>query len=80
MPVLHLDYETASTVDLDQYGLDRYVKDPSTRVLMAGYAFDEKHPKLWQPHLTPKMPEDLEDALHDPFIEVHAWNAALTNL
>jgi DNA polymerase len=43
---------------------------------MAAYAFDERAPKLWQPHLQPEIPSDLHDALTDCFVEVHSWNAA----
>lgn len=71
-----LDYETRSCVDLEDHGLDRYASDPTTEVILAAYAFDEAAPKLWQPHLEPKIPEDLHEALTSPFSEVWAWNAA----
>ena len=73
---LWLDYESRSQIDLDERGLDNYAQDPSTEVLLAAYAFGEAKPKLWQPHLTPQIPADLEDALHDPFVTVWSWNAA----
>ena len=38
MTDFHLDYETRSVLSLDQYGLDRYIKHPSTQVLLAAYA------------------------------------------
>jgi DNA polymerase len=73
--MLHLDFETRSEIELDERGLDNYARDPTTQVLLAAYAFDDQKPKLWQPHLNPKIPEDLEDALSSPFVEIHAWNA-----
>jgi DNA polymerase len=76
MSVLHLDYETRSVVDLEVVGADNYVRHPSTSILLAAYAFEENKPKLWQPHLHPEIPEDLEDALQDCFCEVHAWNSS----
>lgn len=71
---LHLDYETASVVDLDTRGLDNYAKHPSTRVLMAAYTFGDGKPHLWEPHKGP-LPADLRAAFEDPFCLVHSWNA-----
>jgi len=73
---LHLDFETRSRIPLDVRGLDNYAKDPSTSVLLCAYAFGDRAPKLWQPHLDPKIPADLEDALNDPFSTAYAWNSA----
>ena len=75
METLHLDYETRSVIPLDVRGLDNYARDPSTRVLLAAYAFGDRAVKLWQPHLNP-MPDDLREALESPFVTVYAWNAA----
>jgi DNA polymerase len=75
MTDFHLDYETRSVLSLDQYGLDRYIKHPSTQVLLASYAEGDHKPKLWQPHLDPKMPGELREALEDPWIFIHAWNS-----
>lgn len=76
MDKFFLDYETRSVLPLDQYGLDRYVHHPTTSVLLAAYAFGDRAPKLWQPHLDPKIPAELEDALCDPMCQVWSWNAA----
>ena len=75
MDKLWLDFESRSCVDLDTYGLDNYVHDKSTQVLLAAYAINDKSPKLWQPHLDPKIPTELEDALLDPFVQCWSWNA-----
>lgn len=72
---LWLDYETRSVVDLDERGLDNYVHDSSTQVLLAAYAFGDRVPKLWEPHLNPQIPLELEDALLDPFVRVCSWNS-----
>ena len=40
MTILHLDYETASDLDVTKVGSSKYSLHPSTRVLMAAYAFD----------------------------------------
>lgn len=73
--VLWLDYETRSEIDLHERGLDNYSRDPSTEVLLAAYAFGDRTPKLWQPHLNPTIPSELEEALSDPFVQVWSWNA-----
>jgi DNA polymerase len=75
MDKLWLDYETRSVLSLDERGLDNYAHDKSTEVLLAAYAFGDKSPKLWQPHLDPKIPAELEDALSDPFVQAWCWNA-----
>lgn len=43
---------------------------------MCAYAFEDRQPKLWQPHLDPKIPDDLYDALTDPFCTIWSWNAS----
>jgi DNA polymerase bacteriophage-type len=73
--VLHLDYETKSRVDLKKVGLDRYVHDESTCVLMMAWAFGNEPVSLWLPHLSP-MPDRLRRGLDDTTVEKHAWNAA----
>ena len=75
MDKLWIDTETRSVKDLDQHGTDRYATDPTTRVLLMPYAFNDGKPKLWQPHLT-NMPGELLDALHDPFVQAWSWNVA----
>lgn len=75
MPRLHIDLETFSEADLKKVGTYRYAEDPSTRVLMVAYAFDDEPVQLWEPHTSP-MPKPLADALRDPFVTLHAWNAA----
>ena len=76
MTDFHIDYESRSCVDLDQNGLDRYATDPTTQVILAAYAEGDHTPRLWQPHLDPKMPGELREALEDPWVVVHAWNAS----
>jgi DNA polymerase len=71
---LHHDFETRSKVDLVREGLDRYARDPSTRVLMLQYALDEHDVHAWYPHLGP-MPPKLRAILDDPEVTLHAFNA-----
>jgi DNA polymerase len=71
--LFHLDYETRSCIALDERGLHNYLTDPSTQVLMAAYAEGNNKVQLWQPHLGP-MPNELRDALTDPWVTIAAWN------
>ncbi len=70
---LHLDFETASEVDLLKRGLDAYADDPSTRALMLGWAINDEEPKLWQPG--ERTPALLREALREPQVELVAHNA-----
>jgi len=73
MKRLWLDWETRSLVNIKNSGLDRYVHDPSTEVLMLGWAVDLGEVQLWQPHLGP-MPDELRAMLTDKKVQKAAWN------
>lgn len=74
MKKLWLDFETRSFCDLKDCGLDRYAKDPTTEVLMLGWAYDDDAVKLWLPCLGEPMPEELKAGLHDATVTKMAWN------
>lgn len=76
---LHLDYETASEINLKQAGAYKYAADPSTRILMLGWAFDDEPEELWQPHCEP-MPDRLRRGIESPIVGKHAYNAAFERL
>lgn len=46
--LLHLDFETRSRVDLTESGQDPYAADPSTSILVVGYAVGEQEPQALQ--------------------------------
>lgn len=73
---LHLDYETYSNADIKKVGGYRYAADPSTEILMASYAFDDRPPVLWDATVDPEVPKDLMAAFLSPEVELHAFNAA----
>jgi DNA polymerase bacteriophage-type len=73
MADFHLDWETRSVLLLDEVGLDVYLAHPSTKIIMAQYAYGDRVVKLWEPHLNPQIPEELENALLCPFTIIHAW-------
>jgi DNA polymerase len=72
---LFLDFETKSRRNLKQCGLDTYARDPSTKVLMLGYAFNDYAPGLYQPHVDGRIPERLLRKLRDPSVMIVAHNA-----
>lgn len=72
--VLHLDYETASDVDLTKVGLDVYSAHPSTRVLMASYRIDGGRLQFWEAHQS-RTPGELKEALEDSDVEKWGFNA-----
>lgn len=74
MTHLHFDYETASRCDLIGRGMMAYMRDPSTRVLMMGWAIDDGPVRLWLPH-EGKPPAELREAMRDPHVTKLAWNA-----
>ena len=74
MKILWTDYETRSKLNLKKCGLDRYIKDPSTEILMMAYAFDDEPVKMWCAWTGEAMPEELRAALIDPTIKKGAWN------
>ena len=45
-PLLFIDFETRSTLDLREVGLDNYAKHPTTEPWCLGYAFDEEAPAI----------------------------------
>ena len=69
---VHLDFETASTVDLRRAGAHAYAEHPDTEVIVLGYAFDDDPPEVWRPGdlFPPRLWRHLQQG-H----EVHAWNA-----
>ncbi len=79
MTRLHLDYETASDLDIKKCGAYKYAQHDSTRILMLGWAFDDEPEELWQPHLQP-MPVRLHLGMRDPSVTKHAFNAAFERL
>lgn len=80
MPILWLDFETYSDLDIKQVGVYRYAMHPSTEVLLAAYALDRDPVKLWVPAEGKPIPNDLAAALEDPAVEVHAFSAPFERL
>lgn len=75
-PELHLDFESFSEKDIKVGGI-RYSEDPSTEILVVGYAFGDEKPKVWFPTWPEKSetPADLKEALANPDCLIYAHNA-----
>ena len=81
MTVLSLDYETCSEADLKVVGLSRYVRDPSTRVLMCAYRIDGGPVDVWNTADSGAYPPPhLAQLLVDPAVIKYAFNASFERL
>lgn len=74
MNVIHLDFETFSTIDLRKVGAYRYAEHESTEVLVAGYSLNTGPIKQWEPRVQ-KIHTDLHTAFNDDEYLIIAHNA-----
>lgn len=77
MSVGSVDFETSSLADLNARGIYHYASDPSTKVLMLGYAFDDEPPEIWLPGQP--FPERLAAHIREGGV-LRAWNASFERL
>ncbi len=78
--ILWLDFETRSRVNLKTHGAYRYTDCPDHRILVAGYALDDRPPQAAILHPGRPWPIDLANMLADPRVQVRAHNAAFDRL
>lgn len=76
-PILHLDAETRSPVDLKAHNAYVYFDHPETDLWCAAYAFGGEDPKLWRPG-EPCPAEIMGHVLSGGLVA--AWNAAFERL
>lgn len=73
---LSIDIETRSSVDISKAGLYKYAQTPDFGVLLFAYKMDKEDVKIIDlacgEHISPKI----IDALRDPSVIKHAYNAA----
>lgn len=74
---LSLDFESRSQVDLLTEGVYRYATDPSTQVLMMGWAFNDEPAVVWTPEQV--FPQRIIDHVKAGG-EIRAWNAQFERL
>lgn len=76
-PFVFFDVETWSESNLKTVGTARYVRDPSTELLMLAWAREQEDVQQWVPGEDgSRMPDEVEDFLKDDRIAKVAHNAA----
>ncbi len=75
MPILQIDVETYSSVDLIKCGVYRYVEAPDFEILLFAYAFDDAPIRVIDLAVGEPMPDHVIDALTDPGVMKTAFNA-----
>ena len=75
MPILSIDIETYSDVDLTKCGVYAYSDSPNFEILLFAYAFDEEPTRITDFACGEKLPQKVLDALEDPAITKAAFNA-----
>ena len=75
MPILSIDIETYSDVDLSKCGVYAYSDSPNFEILLFAYAFDEEPTQIMDLACGERLPERVLAALEDPAITKAAFNA-----
>ena len=73
---LSIDIETKSSVDIGKAGLYRYVQSEDFEILLFAYQLDEGEVFIVDLANGEKIPPLIVDALSNPFVLKHAYNAA----
>jgi len=73
---LHFDFETYCDLDLKKVGVHRYVADQSFRVMCVAWKLDGRATQSARPYSNGGLPPDLIQALANPDVQGHAFNAA----
>lgn len=77
---LHIDIETYSKTDLGQHGVYRYTEDPSFRILLFAYAYDDEPVQIVDLDNGEKLPENVLHDLTDPDVLKVAFNASFERI
>lgn len=75
MPILSIDIETYSDVDLSKCGVYAYSDSPNFELLLFAYAFDEEPTQIVDLACGEQLPDRVLAALEDPVITKAAFNA-----
>lgn len=75
MPILSIDIETYSDVDLSKCGVYGYSDSPNFEILLFAYAFDEEPTQIVDFACGEQLPARVLAALEDPGITKAAFNA-----
>jgi DNA polymerase bacteriophage-type len=72
MSLLHIDFEVYSEVSIKSAPLDVYAFHPSTKIILAAYAFDDGPVKVWQESDGPLV--ELREGIKNTDNILVAWN------
>ena len=75
MPILSIDIETYSDVNLTKCGVYAYSDSPNFEILLFAYAFDEEPTQITDLACGENLPQRVLAALEDPAITKAAFNA-----
>jgi DNA polymerase len=75
--ILHLDWESRSTIDLRKTGVYRYAQHEDTDLWCGAWAFDDEEPDVWFPGQ--RVPQRIVDHVEAGGI-IRAWNAAFERI
>ncbi|MDF2522209.1 MAG: hypothetical protein K0R84_2837, partial [Clostridia bacterium] len=73
---LSIDIETFSTVDIKKSGLYKYVQSLDFQILLLAYSFDGEPVKIIDLAQGETLPKELVEALQNPDVIKHAYNAS----
>ena len=73
---LSIDIETRSSVDISKAGLYKYAQSPDFGVLLFAYKMDKEDVKIIDLTCGEHISQKIIDALRDPCVIKHAYNAA----
>ncbi|MDQ0269969.1 DNA polymerase [Cytobacillus purgationiresistens] len=73
---LNIDIETYSSVDIKKSGLYKYVQSPDFEVLLFAYSVNGGQTKIVDVAQRWSLPREILQALFDPKVTKHAYNAA----
>lgn len=76
MKDLSIDIETYSSVDISKAGSYRYAESEDFKILLFAYKVDDQPTEVIDLASGEYIPDEIEDALKDPAITKHAYNAA----
>lgn len=76
MKHLSIDIETRSGADISKTGLYRYAQDKDFGILLFAYKADDEPVKIVDMEMGEPLPDDVREALGDPAVTKHAYNAA----
>lgn len=73
---LSIDIETRSSIDIGKAGLYKYAQSPDFAILLFAYQLDDSPVEIVDLANGEKIPDLIIDALSNPYVIKHAYNAA----